>query len=106
MRPGSEIPPAAGTVAMVKECWRLCRVRCECVCGGNDGAAKARVYGNRFAAASLKFVVVVDAYATWRKWPAGFHVWLVPRSALPHDNQGSTSTPKQSLNNFHKSLQD
>jgi len=87
MRPGSEIPPAAGTVAMVKECWRLCRVRCECVCAGNDGAAKARVYGNRFAAASLKFVVVVDAYATWRKWPAGFHVWLVSRSALPHDNQ-------------------
>ncbi len=64
MRPGSEIPPAAGTVAMVKECWRLCSFRCEGVCGRSDSAAKARIYGNRFAAASLKFVVVVDAYAT------------------------------------------
>jgi hypothetical protein len=27
-----------------------------------------RVYGNRFAVASLKFVVVDDAYASWREW--------------------------------------
>lgn len=73
MRPGSEIPPAAGTAAMVEECERCCSVRCEGVCRGIDGGAKVRVYGNRFAVASLKFVVVDDAYARWRVGLQGFN---------------------------------
>jgi len=83
MRPGSEIPPAAGTWAMAEECEGCCSVWYGCVYREGDGGAKVRVYGNRFAVASLKFVVVDDAYASWREW-TGFQrvACLSPVTAL------------------------
>jgi hypothetical protein len=48
-----------------------------CVLGGDVGA-KGWVLCTAVAVASLNFGVVVDdAYATWREWPARFQVWLV-----------------------------
>jgi hypothetical protein len=79
MRPGSEIPPAAGTWAMAEECEGCCRVWCGCVYREGDGGAKVRVYGNRFAVASLKFVVVDDAYASWREWTSRVSTCGLPR---------------------------
>jgi len=51
-----------------------------------------RVYGIRFAVASLKFVVDVDdAYASWRVGPARFHV-ACDSNALPHQIKRLDST--------------
>jgi len=89
MRPGSEIPPAAGTWAMAEECEGCCSVWYGCVYREGDGGAKVRVYGNRFAVASLKFVVVDDAYASWREWTGFQRVACLACDsfALPHPNQ-------------------
>ena len=49
-----------------------------CVFSESDVGAKGWVLCTAVAVASLNFGVVVDdAYATWREWPARFQVWLV-----------------------------